>query len=86
MEETETPHPDYVTGFNEGYTIAQYMPDLADKLAKSAGDSTRSLGFKSGREQLISELKQNRYPSFLRKDRLSDLEKEGTKDMDKEER
>ena len=86
MEETETPHPDYVTGFNEGYTIAQHMPELADQLSQAIGDTDRGQGFKSGREQFLEEMKDNRRPSFLRSDRLSDLDKDTSKDIDKEDR
>ena len=92
MEQDEHVDPDYQKGFNEGYIIKQHLPDLADRLAQSVGDSLRSQGFKDGRTQLIREREKERYPKWLRSDRLSSLEerereeRERDKGRDKEDR
>lgn len=72
----QTPHPDYIKGFNEGYTLAKHMPDLSEKLPQSLGDTERGHGFKAGRDQYILEREHQRLPSWLRSDRLSSLDKE----------
>lgn len=72
-EQFETPHPDYVKGFNEGYILSKHMPELADKMPKDlAGE--RGLGFTQGRQQYMKEKEKERLP-FLRSDRLSNLNK-----------
>ncbi len=92
MEDIEFVDPEYVKGFNEGYTIRQHLPELADQLAEKVGDSMRSAGFKDGREQYILERERERYPKWLRSDRLSSLEeieakqREKDKDRDKDDR
>ena len=82
----ETPHPDYMTGFNEGYTIAQHMPDLAERLSKAVGNSERGQGFQSGRDQWLYEEREHRRPAWLNRNRLSDKDQEPSRDVDKEDR
>ncbi|MBE7172471.1 MAG: hypothetical protein INR73_17935 [Williamsia sp.] len=86
MEDIEPVDPEYLKGFNEGYIIKQHMPDLADKLASSVGDSLRSQGFKDGRNEVLRERERERYPKWLRSDRLSSLEDKElrSKDRDKD--
>jgi hypothetical protein len=89
MEEIEAPHPDYMKGFNEGYILAKYMPELSQQLAPSLSGSQRSSGFIAGREQYVVEEKENRYPSWLRSDRLDNFNEkniEKDKDLDEPER
>lgn len=75
MEQTIDPHPDYIKGFNEGYALAQHMPEISEKLPQSLGSTERGQGFKAGRDQYILE-KEKQLPSWLKKDRLSSLGKE----------
>ena len=90
MDDIEPVNPEYLKGFNEGYIIKQHMPDLADRLADSVGDSLRSQGFKDGWAEVIRERERERYPKWLRSDRLSSLEEkereelERSKDRDKD--
>lgn len=92
MEDLEHVDPEYLKGFNEGYTIKQHLPELADRLVESVGDSMRSQGFKDGREEMIREREKEYLPKWLRSDRLSSLEekereeRERNKDRDKEDR
>lgn len=67
MEETQQPDPDFQKGFNEGYTLARHLPELAEQLAQAAKDeSARSAGFQAGRQQLILEKGRERYPAWLK--------------------
>lgn len=84
MEDIEPVDPDYLKGFNEGYIIKQHLPDLADKLADSVGDSTRSQGFKDGKDQVVLERERERYPKWLRSDRLSSHEDRDLRSRDKD--
>ena len=83
-EEYDTPDPDFVKGFNEGYTLAQHLPDLAEQLGKATGDSQRSTGFQAGRQQLILEQSQERYPAWLRGDYTGRSLSDTTPDKDLE--
>lgn len=65
MEEEDKIEPEYVKGFNEGYTLTQHMPDLAEKLAKIDSDFIRLVGFKAGREQYQAEQVKTRLPGWL---------------------
>ena len=85
MEEIEHVDPDYQKGFNEGYIMKKHLPDLADKLAEVASDSQRSTGFKEGRNQLILEREKERYPDWLRSDRLSNLDNSPDKGKEKDD-
>jgi hypothetical protein len=62
----ETPlHQDFIDGFNDGYTMAQYMPELTEQLAKNIKDnSDRSQGFKAGIRQY--ELELEKYPEWMK--------------------
>lgn len=74
--------PDYLKGFNEGYVLSRHMPELSEKLAKALPDDERSKGFKSGREELLKEHAQERYPSWLTKDRRQESVPDKTKSKD----
>lgn len=69
MEEQDKVEPEYVRGFNEGYTIAQHKPELAERLAGIDSDFIRLVGFKAGREQYQKEQVRERLPSWLKGDR-----------------
>jgi hypothetical protein len=69
MEDEEKIEPDYLKGFNEGYTIVQHAPELAEKLANIDSDFIRLVGFKQGREQYQKEQTRERLPSWLKGER-----------------
>jgi hypothetical protein len=69
MEE-EKISPDYQNGFNEGYIIAKYNPELAGQLAKVAQDGSRWTGFQQGREQFLKEQTKERLPSWIKDNRF----------------
>lgn len=56
----QCPHPNYLKGFNEGYTMAKYMPDLAKELSEAMKDTERGTGFKEGNAQYILDKEQEK--------------------------
>lgn len=66
MEKEETVSSDYQTGFNEGYTIAKYNPELAGQLSKISVESERFTGFQEGREQFIKEQVKDKLPAWVK--------------------
>ena len=84
MEENQSPHPDYLKGFNEGYIMNKYEPELTQDLSKALPVSVRANGFKDGVEQFTVEKTLGRMPAWLQKDRLSNLipPTQETKDKD----
>lgn len=85
MEGNETPHPDYLKGFNEGYLLAKHLPEVVEKVSPGLPSSLRSDGFNAGREQFAFETKEKLYPTWLSKDRLSDLNKDQNATKEKEQ-
>ncbi len=65
MEDNSKDLTEYQQGFNEGYLISQYLPDLSNSLSKIESTSPRIEGFRDGQEQLlleqIRELRHNQY-------------------------
>lgn len=92
MEEENKILPDYQTGFNEGYTIAKYSPELAGQLSRISADGDRFIGFQEGREQFLKEQVKEIMPAWLKDNRAErnqdsiskDREKENDKDIDPE--
>ncbi|RDB07846.1 hypothetical protein DVG78_01985 [Runella aurantiaca] len=60
---------DYLKRFNEGYTIAKYMPELAEQLTKAIQDHPNGTGFQQGRAQFMSEQLKEKVPSWLKGER-----------------
>lgn len=55
MDDTITPSPDYVKGFNEGYALTQDSRDLTEKLVTAKSDGDRMQGFRDGHKEFILE-------------------------------
>lgn len=70
MEEKGTFNPDYLKGFNEGYTVAKHSPELSERLSNVPLPGERGIGFQEGRAQFISERARERMPSWLKSDNL----------------
>lgn len=83
MEEIEAT-PEYLKAFNNGYLIAKHLPDLSEKLTSIKGDSPKLTGLKDGRDQFIREFEKERYPTWLRSERLKSKEQDQEKNKDKE--
>jgi len=66
MEDQEIiPSPDFLKGFNEGYTIALNSPDLAAKLSNAFPETERGSGFKAGRAQFELEKEKSQQPKWM---------------------
>ena len=83
MEDEEKVEQEYLKGFNEGYTIAQHQPDLAEKLVSIDSDFIRLVGFKDGRQQYQREQERERLPSWLKGGRTMKDLKTPTKSKDR---
>lgn len=79
MEDENKVEPEYLKGFNEGYTISQHMPELAEKLANIDSDFIRLVGFKEGRQQHQAEKTKERMPAWLTGDSPKKDDKNPTK-------
>lgn len=75
MPEQDQPSPEYVVGFNQGWLMQQFEPQLTDKITPALSDSERSQGFKAGRDEFLLEKEKERYPDWLKQDRISSLDK-----------
>lgn len=84
MEDENKIDPDYLKGFNEGYLIAQHMPELAEQLSKAQGEGTRLAGLKAGRDQYTTERMKDRLPSWLSGNRSSKEQITTTKSKDRD--
>jgi hypothetical protein len=92
MAEEQAISQDYQTGFNEGYIIAKYSPELAGQLRNINETSLRLTGFQEGRDQFINEQTKERMPSWLKGNRFEEkvispdksLEKAKGKDIEPE--
>lgn len=83
--EDNTPIPlEYQKRFNEGYTIAKYMPDLAQQLAQAMKGNERSTGFQEGRQQYLSEQVKGKLPSWLSGERSAKSEQQPDKSKDRD--
>lgn len=71
MENEDKVDPVFLKGFNEGYIIAQQMPELAQVLANIESNSERLNGLKAGQKQYdkeqIEQLKSH-LPGWLKGD------------------
>jgi hypothetical protein len=84
MEETNKIDPDYLKGFNDGYIIAQYEPELAEKLSKIEAVSPRIVGMQQGREQFIKEQLRTKLPDWLKDNTTPDRTNTPFKDQNKQ--
>lgn len=85
MQEQE-PTDDYIKGYNQGYLIAEHMPELAGKLPSTLSKSERGKGLLDGQTQYMLEQNKQHLPSWLQKDRLADPGKQPEKGKDELDR
>ena len=86
MQDEEKIDSIYLKGFNEGYIIAQNMPELAGVLANVESKSVRLSGLKAGREQYNKEqIEQvrNLLPDWLKSDRSVEDKNSPSKSKDR---
>lgn len=83
--DTITPSEDYLKGFNEGYMLSEHMPETTASFIDKLGDTDRSQGFKDGSTQFTFEKTKAKLPSWLKDDRLTNLNNGSIdKDIEKE--
>ena len=83
MNQEETVDPAYQKRFNQGYLIAEHMPELAAQLKEAMKELDG--GLKDGIEQFNGEKKKDLMPPWLKKDRLSSQDKGDKTGMDKDD-
>ncbi len=71
MEDNTIVPPEYQKRFNEGYTIAKYMPELAEQLLSAMKEHEPKNGFQDGRRQYLSEQGKDKRPAWLSGNRSS---------------
>ncbi len=67
FDKDHDPDPDFVKGFNEGYVLAQYAPEIGGVFGAYAPESERGKGFRDGKSQFALEPRKERTHE-LRKD------------------
>ncbi|MFD1000208.1 hypothetical protein ACFQ21_12875 [Ohtaekwangia kribbensis] len=84
-DETVTPSPDYIKGFNEGYLLTTHSRDLADKLVSAKGDGERMQGFQDGYKQvLLDKIREQRPKSMTDPEFLKTIQNnDKDRDLDK---
>ncbi|WP_298348013.1 hypothetical protein [Runella sp.] len=82
MEGNTSVPPEYQKRFNEGYTIAKYMPELARQLTEAMKDKEPN-GFQDGQLQYVSEQGKDKLPSWLSGNRPAQPEKQPDKNKDR---
>lgn len=82
MEDNTTVPPEYQKRFNEGYTIAKYMPELARQLTEAMKDKEPN-GFQDGQRQYLSEQGKDKLPAWLSGKRPAKAEPQPNKNKDR---
>lgn len=82
MEEEYDITYDYKKGFNQGYLIGKYEPDLGASLDKVELQSNRIKGIKAGLLQVGKEKSLSNLPKWMQDHENSKDKKENEKDID----
>lgn len=82
MEDNATVSPEYQKRFNEGYTIAKYLPELAQQLTEAMKGNESGNGFQDGRRQFLSEHVKDKIPTWLSGNRSAKAETQPDKNKD----
>lgn len=85
MDDLENPSQEYLKRYNQGYLIAQEMPELAEQLSKIENTSPELSAFKQGIQQSKIEKEEKKYPDFLKSNRLSSLDQASEKEKEKDD-
>ena len=84
MDDNTTVPPEYQKRFNEGYTIAKYMPELAEQLSAAIQNYSHGAGFQQGRTQFLQEQAKQKLPSWLKGERSAKEDTSPGKQKDKD--
>ncbi len=80
MDENDKIDPTQLKGFNDGYLIAKYEPELSEQLSKIEAVSPHIVGMQQGRNQFLKEQIREKIPSWLKDDRFDKKEINPSKD------
>lgn len=84
MKEEQTNQANYQKGFNEGYLIAEHMPELSDQISKIDNDVPRIEGLRDGGKQFVLDRSKEFRPSWMKPDRVNEPQNSPSKTKDKE--
>jgi hypothetical protein len=85
MQNTEEAvHPDYLKGFNEGYVLANHMPEVAKEIGSIKPESPRMMGMQDGYKQFALEKVKEFTPSFLNPNRVQNVSQSKGKGFEKD--
>lgn len=73
MKEKNKIELDYQKGFNDGYLIAKFEPELSEMISKVNAVSSRIVGMQKGREQYLQEQSKEKLPAWLKGSRQNSL-------------
>lgn len=74
----------FLEGFNHGYFLQKYEPELAEKLLKIEASNPHLLGLQHGCEQFKKEQLRDKLPKWLKDNPSSDKSNLTQKDHDKQ--
>ncbi len=59
------PSEDYIKGFNHGYNLQRYEPDMVRTITKGIKDknSDYAIGIQDGKAEMILEMEREKYPN-----------------------
>ncbi|MEQ8579487.1 MAG: hypothetical protein RIC57_01295 [Balneola sp.] len=68
MEATQhdlNPSKDYLKGFNHGYSLQRYEPEMVKSITKGIKDknSDYAVGIQDGKAEMILEMEREKYPN-----------------------
>lgn len=81
-QESITPSPEYLKGFNLGYELSKEKPELAVSLISKMPDSEKAEGFKDGWKQSTLEKTMEERPKILSKDQGKESKNKDERDID----
>jgi hypothetical protein len=83
-QEDEKQSAEYLSGFNQGYELAQKLPDLAEKVTQALQDKDddRAKGIKDGRNEMMLERTRDRLADKGANREPTAPEKDPAKDQD----
>lgn len=73
----------FLKGYNDGYLMAQHLPDMADTLAQTDNVAPWFEGFREGHHALVLEQVQENRPEWL-KESPKETPQEPPKDKDRD--
>ncbi len=76
--------PEYQRGFNEGYILATYEPEIGNAVSLAEGMTERLSGMKDGIEEANLEKEKEKWPTLPWMNKNKIVDKDPTKDIEKD--